>query len=346
MLFRSTGGTGAVGTATIKDDGTGNYYAATNTTGTSSVPGGVVLDDDRTLSVNSFSVNEGSPYAVFTVTGVAGQLATLSLANGTSTGLSGLQYYDASANGGSGGWVSYTSGTVALASNGTLLVRTSLTPEQETAIDNGETFTLTATNTGGTGAVGTATIKDDGTGNYYAANNTTGTSSVPGGVVLDDDRTLTVNSITVNEGSPYATFTVTGASGQLVKLDLSATTNASGNAILGTDTANAGSGVPMQYWNGSTWVDYQPNGYAAIPLGETTLLVRTAITNDAVYEGAETFKLIATNTGGTTNTVSGTNTGIATIKDDGTGDIFKYSGNNSGTPLLPDRKSTRLNSSH
>ena len=126
--------------------------------------------------------------------------------------------------------MSYTSGTVALASNGTLLVRTSLTPEQETAIDNGETFTLTATNTGGTGAVGTATIKDDGTGNYYAANNTTGTSSVPGGVVLDDDRTLTVNSFSVNEGSPYAVFTVTGVAGQLATLSLANGTSKIGRA--------------------------------------------------------------------------------------------------------------------
>ena len=277
------------GTGTISDTGTGSVFLGTNNTATPNVATDTGfparLDDDRALTVSSVTVNEASPFAVFTVTGVAGQLATLSLANGTSTGLSGLQYYDASANGGSGGWVSYTSGTVALASNGTLLVRTSLTPEQETAIDNGETFTLTATNTGGTGAVGTATIKDDGTGNYYAANNTTGTSSVPGGVVLDDDRTLTVNSITVNEASPYAVFSVTANVGQTLNLALS---DGTGNP---TATSGVDYGTSLQYWNGSAWTAYSP-GFT-VPgtgIGSTTVLVRMAINQDTVFENAEDFK--------------------------------------------------------
>ena len=93
-------------------------------------------------------------------------------------------------------------------------------------------FTLTATNTGGqtnvtsTGNEGIATIKDDGTGSIYkysGTNSATPLTSSDSGypAQLDDDRPLTVNSITVNEGSPYATFTVTGVAGQLVKLALS-----------------------------------------------------------------------------------------------------------------------------
>ncbi len=74
--------------------------------------------------------------------------------------------------------MAYTSGTVALNSSGKLLVRTALTPEQEDIADNSETFTLTATNTGGTAAVGTGTIKDDGTGTIYNNDGTENTAAI------------------------------------------------------------------------------------------------------------------------------------------------------------------------
>jgi gliding motility-associated-like protein/uncharacterized repeat protein (TIGR01451 family) len=72
---------------------------------------------------------------------------------------------------------------VALNGSGKLLVRTALTPEQESAIDNNETFTLTATNTGGIATVGTGTIKDDGTGTIFNEDGTENTT-----VAKDDDR--------------------------------------------------------------------------------------------------------------------------------------------------------------
>ena len=70
MLFRS--GATASGVSTIKDDGTGSIYLGGNTTSTPNIstdPGyPAQLDDDRPLAVNSITVNEASPYAVFTVT--------------------------------------------------------------------------------------------------------------------------------------------------------------------------------------------------------------------------------------------------------------------------------------
>ncbi len=331
-----TGGTAVLGTATIKDDGTGDIFNSNGSTNSSAQK-----DDDRALSVGSFFVNEGSPYAVFTVTGAAGQLASLTLTNGTSTGLSGLQYYaPTNPNADANGWVTYSSGTVALNGSGELLVRTSLTPEQEAGVDNGETFTLKATNTGGSDATGTATIKDDGTGNYYAANNTTGTSSVPAGSSLDDDRLLTVNTISLNEASPTVVFTVTGAAGQYVKLDLQETTSVAGNAVLNSDTGNVPTrSVPLQYSNdnGTTWSDY--NTASFVQMSSTSLLIRTGITNDNTYEGAETFKLVATNTGGTPSTG-----GIATIYDDGTGTIFNDNGTSNTTAKKDDDRSLKINS--
>ena len=142
------------------------------------------MDDDRALSVSSVTVNEGSPYAVFTVSGAANQLASLALSgqNGDGADLSALQYFDGT------NWQNYTSGTVALGANGSLLVRVALSPEQETAVDGPETFNLVATNTGNTAATGVGTIKDDGTGSYFAADNNSATSNLPSGVTLDDDR--------------------------------------------------------------------------------------------------------------------------------------------------------------
>ena len=77
------------------------------------------------LSVNDISVNEASPYAVWTVTGTAGVVVTLALGNdsdpstanatiGTDTGTQ-LQYYNGSS------WVNYGA-TATIPASGTLLV--------------------------------------------------------------------------------------------------------------------------------------------------------------------------------------------------------------------------------
>ena len=113
-----------------------------------------------------------------------------------------------------------------------------------------------------------------------------GTPDAPSGA-LDDDRPLTVSSVTVSEASPYAVFTVTGAAGQLVTLS-----PASGTATLGTDT---GSG--LQYFDGTDWQAYTPGSLVALGAGGT-LQVRVAVVNDGLAEGDEAFTLTATNTGG------------------------------------------------
>lgn len=339
---------GVTGTITIKDDATGSLFAATNNTATPDNPGTSGLpelfDDDRPLAVNSITVNEGSPYAVFTVTGQPGQLVSLTLGNtasnadvdailGTDTANAGaivpLQYFNGTS------WVDYIPGSfVAIPASGTtMLVRTKITNDTPAAFEGPETFTLTATNTGTTPATGTCTILDNGVGDVFSGVNVTGLPENPGtnGLPprLDDDRPLAVNSITVNEASPYAVFTVTGQPGQLVTLVLGNTSDPSDrDATLGTDTGNAGSGVPLQYFNGTSWVDYVPGSFVAIPSTGATLRVRTAIVNDNPFENAETFTLTATNTGG------GPATGIATILDNGTGGIY-LPANTSGVPDAP-----------
>ena len=177
----------------LLDDGTSAqnvsptpYFAADNTTATPALPAGIVLDDDRVLAVSDVTVNEGSPYAVFTVTGAAGQKVSLGLANQNIDGndLGALQYFDGSR------WQAYLAGElVTLNDAGKLLVRVALSPEQDFVLDGPELFELVATNTGGavsTGGLGA--INDDGTGAYFAEDNDSADSALPPGVVLDNDK--------------------------------------------------------------------------------------------------------------------------------------------------------------
>lgn len=166
----------------------------------------IILGVDDGLSVSTVTVNEGSPYAVFTVTGTPGQATYLSLDNEQTTGLERLEYHDPnSTDANANGWVLYTSGTVNLDANGELLVRVAIDPEQEAMLDSPETFRLIATNVNGIESAfdaGIGTILDDGTGDYFADDNTDGVSVVPEGVTLDDDSPgMTIVPVTVEEGS-------------------------------------------------------------------------------------------------------------------------------------------------
>ncbi len=282
----------------------------------------VPLAYDPALSISSVTVNENSPYAVFTVSGLAGQLATLSLTgdSGDTAALAALQYYDPSANAGAGGWIDYTPGdVVSLGGSGNLLVRVALSPEQDATADGPETFKLVATNpsqTASTGGLGT--LMDDGTGDYFAADNTTATPALPAGIVLDDDRALAVSDVTVNEGSPYAVFTVTGAAGQKVSLGLA------NQNVDGTDLG------ALQYFDGIRWQAYLAG--ELVTLNDAgKLLVRVALSpeQEFVLDGPELFELVATNTGGSVSTG-----GLGAINDDGTGAYFAED-NNSADSALP-----------
>lgn len=267
--------------------------------------------DDAAVTVTSPTVNENSPYAIFTVTGSAGQSVALALSNGSATGggtdygSSGPANLEVSVDGGSN-WSSY-SGAVTFPAGGSLLVRTPVIDDG--IADSGETFTLTATAAADNAATGTATIDDQGGGIIFNPDGTADAGGIP-----TDDRAVTVNNPVVSEASPFAVFTVSGAAGQRVSLALQ-----SGTATLGVDTAAAS----LQYFDGAAWADY--SGPVALPAGGR-LLVRTAVTPDNVYEGAETFTLTATAAGGTPAV------GTATLKDDGSSPNVFRNDDTSGNP--------------
>lgn len=284
-----SGGRSATADSSILDDGTGVIHDNDGT-----VNGAAIQDDDRLMTVTDVVVNEGSPYAVFTVTGALGQKAALSIVNESTTGLVTIQYLLA------GVWTDYTGGLVTLPDT-TLLVRVALSPEQEQAVDDGETFKLVATNTGGTPSTGgSGTLHDDATGDWFLAANLTSTPD--SGLVLDDDRPVSVTSLSVNEGSPYAVFTATAVTGQKVSLSVTNTTTTGLSTI--------------QYLDGGTWTNYTTG---LVTFADTTMLLRVALSpeQDTPYDNGETFVMVVSNTGGAPS--SG---GVGTIHDDETGDYF------------------------
>ncbi|WP_310565478.1 putative Ig domain-containing protein, partial [Hydrogenophaga sp.] len=313
-----TGGKNADDSSTILDDGSGKVYDEQGLVTT--VPG----NDDRALAVTSVTVNEGSPYAVFTVSGAAGQLTSLSLANGTTAGISGLQVYNGSA------WVAYTGGTVALNGSGQLLVRTALSPEQEATLDSGETFTLTATNTGGGVANGTATVRDDGTGTVFNEDGSVNTAAT-----LDDDRAITVAGLDdVSEGS-NAVFTVSMPEGNARSTEIGLALS-SGTA--GAEDYSALAGASAYYFDGEGLKVTLTitAGKITLPTGVSSFFVSVPSTQDATLEGAEAFSLSATVTGGKNANDS------STILDDGSGKVYDERGLNPAGPGNDDRPVTVL----
>ncbi|WP_310461073.1 Calx-beta domain-containing protein [Sphaerotilus sp.] len=210
------------------------------------------------LGVNQLTVDEGAGHAVFTVqlTRASDTPTTLNLtlADGTAVG-GGVDYGSAGPNNlevsldNGVTWVTATSVTIP-AGTTSVLVRTPVT--DDLIRESAETFTLTATVVSGDVNV----------------TQPTGTATI-----VDNGDTLPsfvpINDVVVNEAAGTATFTVklSEPSGQTVTVRYS---TADGTATGG--------------------VDYTPvNGQLTFAPGETTKTITVPITNDTVFENAETF---------------------------------------------------------
>ncbi|MFM8334869.1 MAG: Ig-like domain-containing protein, partial [Opitutaceae bacterium] len=174
-------------------------------------------------------------------------------------------------------------------------------------------------------------------GNFNAdgadANNTVTISvnTVPGA--------LAVTSPVVNEASPYAVFTVLGTAGQTISLALANGTATGGGedyGAAGTATTLGTTNLEYSLNNGTTWQIYNPA--AAPTLTGASMLVRTPVKNDTISDNNETFTLTATPTTGTAAT------GTCTIKDDGTGDIYKEDGTKDTTAPKDDDRALAVTS--
>ncbi|WP_457810450.1 Calx-beta domain-containing protein [Vibrio diabolicus] len=269
------------GTATIVDDGRG--------------PGPDPDDDRPSVTItDAGTINEGE---------TANFKVTLSNASEAETQVElGLNLGDTEA--GDLGILEYNTGSgwVAVPNDGVVTV-----PAEQTEFDvriasiddavyeGPEDFSVTVT---GIGAVqgsdtGTATIVDDGSG--------------PGPDPDDDRPSVTITDAgTINEGDT-ANFKVTlsNASESSVQVEL-------GLNLGDTEVGDLGT---LEYNTGSGWVTVPNDGMVTVPAGQTQFDVRIASIDDAVYEGPEDFSVTVTGIGA----VQGSDTGTATIVDDGSG---------------------------
>ncbi|EOX4792077.1 Calx-beta domain-containing protein, partial [Vibrio alginolyticus] len=269
------------GTATIVDDGTG--------------PGPDPDDDRPSVTISDAgTINEGET-ANFKVTLSNASESTVQVELGLNLGdtkvgdLGTLEYNTGS------GWVAVPNDGVVTVPAGQTEFDVRIASIDDAVYEGPEDFSVTVT---GIAAVqgsdtGTATIVDDGTG--------------PGPDPDDDRPSVTISDAgTINEGET-ANFKVTlsNASESTVQVEL-------GLNLGDTETGDLGT---LEYNTGSGWVTVPNDGVVTVPAGQTEFDVRIASIDDAVYEGPEDFSVTVTGIGA----VQGSDTGTATIVDDGSG---------------------------
>ncbi|MFZ3502131.1 beta strand repeat-containing protein [Vibrio harveyi] len=269
------------GTATIVDDGTG--------------PDPDPDDDRPTVSISDAgTINEGDT-ANFVVSLTNASEAPVEVQLDLNLGdtevgdLGTLEYNTGS------GWVAVPVSGVVTVPAGLTEFDVRIASIDDEVYEGPENFTVDVTGLGpvqGTDT-GTATIVDDGTG--------------PDPDPDDDRPTVSISDAgTINEGDT-ANFVVslTNASESPVEVQLDLNLGDTEVGDLGT----------LEYNTGSGWVAVPVNGVVTVPAGLTEFDVRIASIDDEVYEGPENFTVDVTGLG----PVQGTDTGTATIVDDGTG---------------------------
>ncbi|MCS0438279.1 Calx-beta domain-containing protein [Vibrio diabolicus] len=279
-------GVGAVqgsdtGTATIVDDSSG--------------PGPDPDDDRPSVAItDAGTINEGET-ANFKVTLSNASESSVQVELGLNLGdteagdLGTLEYNTGS------GWVTVPNGAVVTVPAGQTEFDVRIASVDDAVYEGLEDFSVTVT---GIGAVqgsdtGTATIVDDGSG--------------PGPDPDDDRPSVTITDAgIINEGDT-ANFKVmlSNASESTVQVEL-------GLNLSDTEVGDLGT---LEYNTGSGWVTVPNDGVVTMPAGQTEFDVRIASIDDAVYEGPEDFSVTVTGIGA----VQGSDTGTATIVDDGSG---------------------------
>jgi alpha-tubulin suppressor-like RCC1 family protein len=123
---------------------------------------------------------------------------------------------------------------------------------------------------------------------YTVSNADNQTSSANLAIKVNSLSVLSVNSVEVNEGSPFAVFEALIPSGEPVTFSLS-----DGTATIGEDTEVIGN-VILQYFENGVWNDYvvgTPLTFNGGIGGLIQIPIRVPIIDDNIFEGSETFKL-------------------------------------------------------
>ena len=251
-------------------------------------------DDRPTVAINDVVVNEAGNYAEFTVTltGATALPVNVAFATRDGTALAGTDY-------------TATSGLLTFAPGETTkTIRVPIVNDSPAVYEGAEAFTVELSasadasqplNARITDPSGTGTIVDDGTGTVNP--NPDGSTPTP-----DDDRPrISINDpaeVNEGDGTNTVTFTVTLSNASDLPVTVAYAT-ANGTALAGSDYV-------------------AQNGTLTFAPGQTTATITVTILDDAVYEGPESFSVELSSP---TNAVILDGSGIATIKDDGTGTI-------------------------
>ena len=256
------------------------------TTNASAIGTATITDDDAppTFTINDVTVNEGAGTATFTVTldGPSGLPVSVNYVTGDVTAHAGADYMAKS------GTLNFAPGVTSRTVTVSIL--------DDTVFESSESFDLilsAATNATIADATGTATILDDGMGS---------------GATDNDRPAISVSSPTVTEGvHRHAVFTVrlSNASTTPISFDLSMVN-------VTTTAADCGPTLEVSFDGGATWT---VTASATIAAGNTTVLVRTPIADDALVESTESFSLTATVTAGPTRNTASKGTGTIVDND-------------------------------
>jgi hypothetical protein len=141
---------------------------------------------------------------------------------------------------------------------------------------------------------------------------------------------VTLTNVTVSEASPFVVVAVNLSAATTVPISFTPTLAAGGSgagfASLGSDT-----GAAIQWFDAATSSWSSAAAGVTIAAGSTTLLLRTSITNDSIYEGIETFEFRTGAISGPVTNASGAS-GTVLIADDGSSTNSFDAGTNSATP--------------
>ena len=245
-----------------------------------------INDDDAApgLVIDDVTVNEGAGTATFTVnlSTTSGQAVMVDYATSSGTATSGADF-DAKS-----GTLTFAPGVISQTITVAIL--------NDAIFENSESYSIllsAAVNATITDNTGAGTILDNGTG---------------AGGTDDDTPALSVSDVTATEGTDgFAVFTV--------GLSNLSTTDVSVALALADGTATGGgvdfgAGLEVSTNGGTNWT---PATTATIAAGQSSVLVRTPVIDDALNEAPETFTLTATRSAGTTTNLAATGTG--TIND-------------------------------
>ena len=246
------------------------------------------------LNINDVTVNEGDGTVTFTV-----------MRSGDSEGTTSVDYSTSDGTANAIADYTPTSGTLHFTAGETIKsITVAITDDH--IFEGSEFFNVTLSNVNSGTTINdnfaVATIKDD-----------------DASTALPEQTSIMVKGKgDISEGSD-AVFTVTlgAASSSATTITLAA--GATGDsATYGVDYSTTFSAY---YFAGSEKITLAlTNGQISLPAGVTSFLVDVPTLNDTFYEGAERFTLNAAVTGGLSSS------GIATILDDGTGQVYDEHG--------------------